>query len=259
MAGSAAISPRVSLLSAIVVLSALLTSILSGIVGMAGGLVLMGIFVWLLPAATALALHGVIQFFANGWRVLLHRQHVSWRVLVTFGLGAALAMGLFALVMFTPKRFWVFLILGLLPVTVWLPERWLRLDALNPWHAVAGGFASTGISLISGVSGPLTDLLFVRTAMGRHSVVATKSAMQALTHGAKIIAYGAVLMSAEARALVSPAVILVAIVASMLGTVIGGSLLDRMSEAHFRLARRWIVTLVGAGFLLQAGQIAFAG
>ncbi|MFC4256624.1 TSUP family transporter [Altererythrobacter xixiisoli] len=246
-----------SLLSAVIVLCALLTSILSGIVGMAGGLVLMGVFVWLLPAAPALALHGVIQFAANGWRVLLHRTYVNWRVLLNFGLGAVLAMGLFALIVFTPTRLYVFVMLGLLPVLVWVPERWLRLDALNPWHAIGGGFVSTGISLVSGVSGPLTDLLFVRTDMGRHSVVATKSAMQALTHGAKIIAYGAVLMSAEARAVIAPATIVAAIVASMIGTVIGGRILDRMSDAHFRLARRWIVTLVGVVFLVQAGQIAW--
>lgn len=246
-----------SLLSALIVLCALLTSILSGIVGMAGGLVLMGIFVWILPAAPALALHGVIQFFANGWRVLLHRAHVTWRVLFHFGIGAALAMGVFALIVFTPTRLYVFLILGLLPVLVWVPERWLRLDALNPWHAIGGGFASTGISLVSGVSGPLTDLLFVRTDMGRHSIVATKSAMQALTHGAKIIAYGAVLMSAEARAIIAPATIIAAILASMVGTVIGGRILDRMSDAHFKLARRWVVTLIGAVFLFQAGQIAW--
>lgn len=247
-----------SLLSVIIVGAALFTSILSGIFGMAGGLILMGIFAWLLPATTALALHGLIQFASNIWRLLLHRAHVAWGVLVHFGIGALLAMGLFALVAFTPSKMLLFLTLGLLPVLVWIPERWLRLDALNWRHAVVGGFASTGLSLMSGVSGPLTDLLFVRTEMGRHSVVATKAAMQAIGHASKLLFYGAILLSAASQASVSIPAAAAAIAASMVGIMIGGRLLDRISDAHFKAARRWIVTVIGLTFLVQAAQLALA-
>ena len=48
--------------SVLIVIAAFLTSILSGVFGMAGGLIFMGLLAWLLPAAVALALHGVIQF-----------------------------------------------------------------------------------------------------------------------------------------------------------------------------------------------------
>jgi uncharacterized membrane protein YfcA len=245
-----------SLFSVAIVLAALLTSILSGIFGMAGGLILMGIFAWMLPAASALALHGLIQFSSNLWRLLLHRAHVAWRVLFNFGFGAVLAMGLVALVAFTPTKQFVFLALGLLPVLVWIPERWFRLDALTPSHAIIGGFASTSLSLISGVSGPLTDLLFVRTEMSRHSIVATRAAMQAIGHASKVLVYGALLLSPSSQALVPTGTAAAAIAASMVGIVLGGKILDRMSDAHFKWARRWIVTMIGVVFLAQAGQIA---
>jgi uncharacterized membrane protein YfcA len=244
-----------SVFAAIIVLASLLTSVISGIFGMAGGLILMGVFTWMLPAASALALHGIIQFASNLWRLLLHRAHVEWRVLLTFGLGSALAMGLFALITWVPTKAFVFLVLGLLPILVWVPERWLSLDALNPWHSVVGGFGSTILSLLSGVSGPLTDVLFVRTTMGRHRIVATKAAMQAIGHASKILVYGTVLLSASSRAVVPLTMVTFAVLASMVGIVIGGRILDRMSDGHFKTARRWIVTSMGVIFLIQAAEI----
>jgi len=243
---------------ALIVVAAFLTSILSGIFGMAGGLIFMGLLAWLLPVTTALALHGVIQFASNLWRAILYRMHIAWRVFLWFGLGATVAIAFFTLVIFAPTKFYVFLGLGLMPILVWLPERWVRLDAANRSHALVGGFISTGLSLVSGVSGPVTDLLFIRTELNRHQVVATKAVMQAIGHASKIIVYGAVLLSAPAREVIALPVTALAVAASMAGIVVGGLILDRISEAVFRTSRRWIVTIVGGAFLAQAIQIALA-
>ena len=242
----------------LIIAAAFLTSILSGVFGMAGGLVFMGLLAWLLPVTTALALHGVIQFASNAWRVLLHRAHVAWPVLLWFGIGAAATVAFFSLVIFVPTRFYVFLGLGLMPILVWLPERWLALDATNRWHALGGGFVSTGLALVSGVSGPVTDLLFIHTKLGRHQVVATKAVMQAIGHASKILVYGSLLLSASAREIIPLPVTAIAVLASMGGIMVGGAILDRISDAHFRASRRWIVTIIGATFLLQAIQIALA-
>lgn len=240
----------------ILVVAAFLTAILSGVFGMAGGLIFMGVLAWMLPPAMALALHGVIQFASNLWRAALHRRHIAWGVLLWFGLGAAAAIGVFALILFTPTRFAVFLGLGLMPILVWLPERWIRLDATNRVHAVGGGFVSTGLALVSGVSGPVTDLLFIHSRLNRHQVVATKAVMQAIGHASKIVVYGALLLGTASRATVPLPVTATAIAASMAGIMVGAKILDRISEAHFRASRRWIVTIVGLGFLVQAIRLA---
>ncbi len=244
--------------SVLIVIAAFLTSILSGIFGMAGGIVFMGVLTWLLPAALALALHGVIQFASNMWRFMIHRQHIMWPVLLWFALGSAASLAFFSLVLFTPTKFLVFLGLGLTPILVWLPDRWIRLDASNRWHAIVGGFASNGIALVSGVSGPVTDLLFVKTSLNRHQVVATKAVMQAMGHASKILVYGSLLLGASAREIVALPTTVVAVAASMAGITVGGYILDRISDAQFRIIRRWLVTLVGIAFLAQAIQIAIA-
>ena len=80
-------------LSALLLVSVLLTSILSGILGMAGGMILMAILVSTVSVATAMMIHGVVQATSNGSRAWLLRSHIQWRILPTYivGSGAALA------------------------------------------------------------------------------------------------------------------------------------------------------------------------
>jgi uncharacterized membrane protein YfcA len=244
-----------ALLAAGILAAVFLTCLVSGVFGMAGGLMLMGALAFVLPITQALALHGVVQLSSNAWRMILHRRHIAWRTLGVFAIGAVAAMGLFALVAFTPTKGFVYLALGLLPILVWLPERWFNLDAARPSHAVAAGLVSTLLSLTAGVSGPVTDLFFVRTTLTRHQVVATKAPMQAFGHVSKIVAYGGALLSVEGRQAVPLWVLGAAIVLSMIGIVAGGRILDAMSDDHFRAWRRWIVTAMGGLYLAQAAAL----
>ena len=60
------------------------TAFLSGIFGMAGGLILIGILLVMLPVPDAMMLHGVTQFASNGWRALLWWRHVRWRAVAAY-------------------------------------------------------------------------------------------------------------------------------------------------------------------------------
>ena len=83
-------------------------------------------------------------------------------------------------------------------------------------------------------------------------------AMQAMGHAAKILVCGALLLSAAAREVIPLSVTAIAVLALMAGIMVGGAILDRISDAHFRTSRRWLITLIGATFLFQAIQIAVA-
>ena len=78
------------------------TAFLSGIFGMAGGLVLVGVLLALLPLPEAMALHAVTQMASNGWRGLLWRKHVVWRPVLWVVAGYALAMLAWSLVRWVP-------------------------------------------------------------------------------------------------------------------------------------------------------------
>ena len=80
---------------ATILVSVLGTAILSGVSGMAGGLVLMGVLVWLLPVSAATIVHGAVQAASNGARWVFLRAHTQWRIVPPYA-AAALVVGAFA-------------------------------------------------------------------------------------------------------------------------------------------------------------------
>jgi uncharacterized membrane protein YfcA len=241
--------------AAFVAVMALVTAALSGVFGMAGGLLLMGALALVLPVSAAFVTHGVLQLVANGWRAILHRRHVRWDIVGWYALASLAAALAVSLVSLVPSKPLLFLLLGLIPGLTWLPQRWIDLDAARPPQAFLSGLCVTGLNLTAGVAGPLLDIFFVRTALTRHAIVATKAATQVFAHLAKIVVYGAPLLGAKGSGVPPLWLFALAIPLSMLGTVLGGRILDRMSDVNFKRWTRWIVTAIGGLYLVQAAQL----
>jgi uncharacterized membrane protein YfcA len=233
----------------------LITATVSGVFGMAGGLMLMGALTLAMPVSAAMVTHGAVQFVSNGWRAVLHRRHIVWPIIVFYGVGSAIAAGALALVTYAPTKAWVYLLLGLVPGLAWLPKERFNLDAAKPWHAAACGLSVTGLNVLAGVSGPLLDVFFVRTALTRHQIVATKAATQAFSHTVKMVFYGAPLLGATATGLPPWQFFLAAAPLAMAGAWLGGKVLDRMSDLNFLKWTRWIVTGLGVIYLMQAAHL----
>lgn len=238
-----------------IVLMALFTALLSGVFGMAGGLLLMGALALVLPVHAAFVTHGLLQLVANGWRAVLHRRHVRWGIVGWYALASLVAACVVAVLSFAPSKPLLFLLLGLVPLLTWLPSQRIRLDAARPRQAFLSGLSVTGLNLTAGVAGPLLDIFFVRTELSRHAIVATKAATQVFSHSAKIMVFGAPLLTGAEIGLPPLWVFALAIPLSMVGTVAGGKLLDRMSDGNFKRVTRWIVTAIGASYLIQAAQL----
>ena len=229
----------------------LVTATVSGVFGMTGGLMLMGGLAGFLPVNAAFVTHGVLQLASNGWRAILHRRFLSWRIVLYFALAAFAAAAVSALLNYRPSRPWLFILLGLTPVFVWLPARWSRLDANRPPHALLGGFVVTSLNLLAGVAGPLLDIFFVRTELSRKEIVATKAATQVFSHLMKIIIYGAPLFAAHTAGLPPLWALAICVGLSFAGAILGGQILERMTDVNFKRSTRWIVTALGAYYLVQ--------
>src|SRR6187549_1341836 len=96
-----------ALLLAILALSALVTSFISGILGMAGGLILMGILLALMSVPAAMMLHGTTQLASNGWRAFLWRSHIDWRVFRGYLWGSLAVLAAFIAFRFVVSKPWV--------------------------------------------------------------------------------------------------------------------------------------------------------
>jgi uncharacterized protein len=238
-----------------IVAMAFVTATLSGVFGMAGGLVLMGALAAVLPVSAAFVTHGLLQLTANGWRAILHRKHVRWDIVGWYALASLVAGVAVSFLALAPTKPLLYLLLGLVPWLTWLPQRWINLDAGKPPQAFLSGLSVTGLNLSAGVAGPLLDIFFVRTELTRHAIVATKAATQVFAHLAKIVVYGAPLIGAGGKGLPPWWVFALAIPLSMAGTAVGGVILDRLSDVNFKRWTRWIVTGVGVTYLFQAAQL----
>jgi len=243
---------------AFLVLMAFLTAALSGVFGMAGGLLLKGALALVLPVSATFVVHGLLQLVANGWRAILHRRHVHWRIVAVYALGAFTAAGLIGLVVYEPTKATLYLLMGLVPGLVWLPQGWVKVDASRPSQAFVCGLSVTGMNLTAGVAGPLLDVFFVRTALTRHAIVATKAATQVFSHLMKVVVYGAPLLAAGGKGVPPLWVFALAVPLSMLGTAAGGLVLNRLSDVDFKRYLRLILTGIGAVYLAQAARLYLA-
>lgn len=244
------------LLSAALVAAVFFTSLLSGIFGMAGGMILLAALIFILPVATAIAIQGAIQIVANGSRAIFSRQHIDWRIIGWLVSGLLVAAALLYVIRYQPDVATVCIVVGLMPILVWLPKSWLDLDASKPLHAVVCGFVSGGLNLAVGVAGPSIDIFFIRTQMDRRKIIATKACMQVISHGAKVIFYGT-----TAAAMTQGDWLLVAIAApfAIAGTNAGYWILQKLSDEGFRRYTRWIVTFLGLFYLCRGALLLSGG
>ena len=76
---------------AIIGVTIVLASFISGVFGMAGGMVLLGVLLVYFDVATGMVLFSIIQLTANGWRALHWRRFVLWPIFYWYVAGALLA------------------------------------------------------------------------------------------------------------------------------------------------------------------------
>ena len=233
---------------AILGVSSLVTSFISGILGMAGGMILMGILLAMLPLPEAMMLHGITQLASNGWRALLWRDKVDWRIFRGYVYGAGTMLAIFAVAKFVVSKPVALVVMGLTPfLAMALPEKW-HLNVERKGHPYACGFICSALALLAGVSGPILDVFFVRSKMGRHAVVATKAMTQSFSHISKIIYFG-IFAAIEGSAEVNPWMGAMMVVLAFTGTSLSRHVLERMNDKSFRLWTRWTVLTLGVFYL----------
>lgn len=235
--------------------SVLVTSLLSGVFGMAGGMVLMGMLLVLFSVEKAMFVHGVAQFASNGWRAVLWWRYISWRVFRGYAFGAALVMAMATTAQVTASRPVVMLMLGATPFVAFLLPSQLQLNVERKGHPFICGWTCMAIQMFSGVSGPLLDTFFVRSAMDRRQVVSTKAAVQTLSHALRMTFFGLLIAVAEPPISTSHAVLVV--VCAIAGTSASKLILDRITDVNFRLVTQRLVLVLGAVYCAAGGWLLF--
>lgn len=254
----------------LLIASVTLTALLSGVFGMAGGVLLLLILSLRMGLAQAMVLHGAAQLTANGLRAAISYRDIRTGVLLPFAAGAALSVGVSTLFALNVDTGTALIVTGLVPFLtpflarapegalrlltrrsdkdVRLPPRFTVPQADTRLGALACGVSVTTLHLSAGATGPLLDLFFMETRYSRHEVVATKAVAQCLGHALKVLYFGA-LIGSGGEALALPWLTL--LVASAVGTFAGRALLARIDETFFRKGTRGLVRGLGALSILR--------
>jgi uncharacterized membrane protein YfcA len=236
---------------AIIGVTIVFSSFLSGVFGMAGGMVLLGVLLNYFDVATAMILFSIIQFFSNGWRVVQWRHYVLWPIVGWYLVGAAISFAFMWTIAFVPDKAMVYLALGLMPFVVEILPRSLRPNI--EWRGVPffTGMVTTVVQVLAGVGGLFLDIFFQKSMLDRKTTNATKAVVQTFSHVVRALYFGLLTGVGDLPVWeVAPAIVL-----AIGGTSLAPIVIERMTDHGFRQWTRAIIFAISAVYLGRAGWL----
>jgi uncharacterized membrane protein YfcA len=241
---------------AVIGFAILSTSFISGLFGMAGGMILVGVLLAYFDVATAMVAFSIIQFVANGWRAALWWRFVLWRIFFVYVLGAVLSFAVMRYVAIVPSKAAVYLGLGLLPFLIELLPASARPNI--EWRGVPflTGVLTTIIQLLTGVGGLFLDIFFQKSKLDRKTTIATKAVTQTFSHVVRAVYFSSFAGLTDAVPLWTyvPAIAL-----SIGGTSLAALVLERMTDVGFRQWTRRVIFAVSILYLIRGAMLAWGG
>ena len=223
----------------LLVVIALVTSTLTAITGIGGGMLLIASMPGLLPAPAIVPVHAMVQLFSNSSRAVFGWHFLRWEFLLAFVAGS-IAGGLIAsaITLEINLEYTPLIIAAYILFTVWGP----RLDFKRPIRGefVLIGMLQTGLGMMVGATGPMGYAAMLRRGLQRDALVVTAALMMTFTHLIKIILF--VLLGFS---FVSYWEIIVGMSAGViLGALLGTRIRYKIPENLFKQALKWLLTLL---------------
>jgi uncharacterized membrane protein YfcA len=232
------------------------SSFISGVFGMAGGMLLLGTLLVFFNVATAMVLFSLLAATGNAWRVITWWRYINWPIWLGYVAGGAIALIALRSIELVPSKAVVYLMLGLIPFVIEvLPRTW---QPNIEWRGMPllAGLMTTTIQLMAGNGGVFLDIFLQKSTIDRRTTVATKSFCQTFGNVARIAYFGSLVGIDEAFPLWAfvPAMLL-----AIAGTSLAPLVVNRMTDYGFRRWTRTLVFAVGAIFLARAAWLFWQG
>ena len=233
----------------ILTIAALLTSIISGMTGMAGGTILLAFIASIVETAYVVPLHATVQLISNSTRFLLFFKHIKWRIILFFLIGvlpgAFIGIYIFKLL----DKDLIKLLMGIfIVVVVYLPKsKKEKKSSFSNFLPI--GFISGLIGIFFGAIGPFIAPFFIRKDVIKEELVATKAACQSISHIIKISLFGFIGIN------IFPYwnILLYLCLAVILGTILGKKLLTQLSDVVFKRIFKVLLTIIALRIIILQG------
>jgi uncharacterized membrane protein YfcA len=243
-------------------LAALITSAISGMLGMAGGMLLLATMFCFLTHAETIPTHATVQLVSNSTRLVAFARNIAWPTVGRFVAGATPGAALGALVYYfwgTPaasEPYLKSLVGTYILIVTFLPKPKKRNGAAGHREFLFIGFVAGAAALTVGAVGPLIAPVFARCGFAKEPLVATKAVCQAILHVVKlpvfIIAGAAGKFASFDFGQLGLLIVLMSVMV-IPGTLIGKRMLKSISEQRFLSLYRMALVAAGGKVLIYDG------
>jgi len=230
----------------ILTISAFGCSIIAGMMGVAGGVLFLGILASFVETTYVVPLYAVVMMVSTGSRSVLFRKHINWRIVLryTMGLLPGAFLGIFVFKLLPKdliKLAMGFFILAAVFMPVTKKENRLDIGVFIPLGLVAGF-----IGIFFGASGPLTASFYIRQGIVKEALIATKATCALMDHTLKIFLFG--LIGINVLSYGNLAVYLV--LAVIPGIYVGKKLLHKISDRVFMIVFKVLLSILALRIIL---------
>ena len=224
-----------------------ITSCLTAVIGMGGGVLLLTLMPGLVPTAAILPVHALTQLASNLSRAAFGWRAVDLAIVPAFTLGALAGGWLGAQVyQWLDERWLPALIGGFILVFTWLPLPVVRGGGQLALALL--GFCQTGLGMLAGATGPLGAAVLLQRNKERDWLVVNTAVYMSLNHALRVFAFFAIGFSFAPWWLLVTAMVAAGIAGSWVGTRLRRKVPQRNFHQWFRL----LVTALAVRMIVMA-------
>lgn len=223
-------------------LASFLTAIISGVLGMGGGILLLSVMTFFLSPTIIIPLHGFVQLVSNASRVSYLIKHVKKSFFLWFLLGLPLGVVLSIYLLrgvVTDVHIYIALLI-IITYSVFKPKKLPEIKLPPKWWCIVG-FVTGTLAILVGAVGPLLAVFFIRDDFTKEEIVSTKSAMQLSAHFTKIPAF----LFLSFNYFDHTWLIIIMSIGVVLGTKVGVKLLKEVDSKKFKFLFKVVLFLAG--------------
>jgi hypothetical protein len=230
----------------------LLTSVITLFTGFGVGTIMMPVMALFFDVKVAIFLAAIVHFFNNISRILLYRRNLRRDILRRFGIVSVAGAFIGSFAQLYIQSAWlksgvgIFLILFALASLLPFPIRW----KFPPVVDVAGGLLSGLIGGLIGNQGAIRSLYLLNYRLDKQELIASAAMIAVVIDATRIPVYA---VSNYGYLRENLTLMLLVILASIVGTMIGGRILPKVSYEFFR--RIILVAVLGLGIMMAVGMI----
>ena len=221
----------------ILALVTFLTSTITAVVGIGGGMMLIAIMPLFLPLNALIPVHGLTQISSNLSRAVFGYKDVQYEVIPKFLIGSFLGIGIFAGILNLISLEYVPLFIGAyILLSLWSAKFNEKIKKYENY--LLAGFFQTGLSMVVGAIGQLTMTLLQKDYKDKDKVVATSAALMSITHILKVFVFtyfGFVFFDYIE-------IIFAMIIGSIAGSWLGTKLRDKIDAKKFTIVLKVLLT-----------------